>query len=133
MFAIGGEFEASADVFPLQLGVAVDPDDVLAIRRPRLAFSWCCLLCGLPTLGPDGLACHDLTTVPRRIKARQSLFQTEWGINHRPDDHPPIFHRDTNLLVDMQMRRKGDRRRQANTQTIPHCLILRITSVMAHS
>jgi len=73
----------------------------------------------LPPFCPDGPACHhDFAPVTRWAETSQSLLQGEMYIGDRRDHHLSAFDRNTNPLVDVQMRLTGDRRGQSDTEIV---------------
>jgi len=73
----------------------------------------------LPPFCPDGVACHhDFTSVTRWVKTSQSLCQSEMYIGDRRDHYLASLDRNTNSLVDVQMRLTGDCSGQPNTEII---------------
>lgn len=61
---------------------------------------------------------HGFTAVAHRVKPLQTRLQRQTILGQRLNHHPALLHTDANLLIGMQMRRPGDRLRQANPQTV---------------
>jgi hypothetical protein len=73
----------------------------------------------LPPFSPKGSACnHNFAAVPRWVKTSQSLLQREMYIGDRRNHHLTTFDRNTNPLIDVQMRLTGNCRRQAYAQIV---------------
>jgi hypothetical protein len=61
---------------------------------------------------------HRLTAMARRIEGRQALFKSEMDISQGRNQDLITVNRNPNPLINAQMRRTSNRRRQANTQVI---------------
>jgi hypothetical protein len=73
----------------------------------------------LPPFCPNGFACHhDFAPVTRWVKASQSLLQGEMYFGDWRDHYLTAFDRNTNPLIDVQMRLTGDCRRQSDTEIV---------------
>jgi len=72
----------------------------------------------LPLLGTNAQTGHGFTPMPCRIETSKPLFQGMWSIGNRRDNHLPAFHRNTNPLIDAEMRLTGDSCGNTDTQVI---------------
>ena len=73
----------------------------------------------LPSFRPKGSTYdHDFAAVTRGVKTSQSLLQGEMYIGDRSDHHLTTFDRNTNPLIDVQMRLTRNCRRQSYAQIV---------------
>ena len=61
---------------------------------------------------------HRLTAVASRIEQRKALFQGHGGICDGGDDNLSSLDRHSHALINLEVRRHGDGRRQSNAEIV---------------